>query len=163
LTIAPFCRRFHFSSLAHDNNAVTSAIQSIYFFPPSSPGDERSSGDADTEPTPAPAVLTGTQQIPKFNHENPDDVLIYMALYRIESKSVDLVVTMNVPMKTANLDATVVPGSDVVQAEYEDFMCLVRSLRIVDYGLFVPPPTPEVDDVQVDDTEEPPPDTMTTE
>jgi hypothetical protein len=56
-----------------------------------------------------------------------------MALYRIETKSIDLVVTFNVPLKTNNGDAV---GEEGVMLAKDDFMVLVQSLKIVDYGLF---------------------------
>jgi hypothetical protein len=56
-----------------------------------------------------------------------------MALYRVESKNVDLVITMNVPLVAEDGGAVVGNGWD--EAE-EVFMQLVRSLRIVDFDLF---------------------------
>jgi len=86
---------------------------------------------------PPAVVLSGTQQVTKFAQKNPDDVRIYMALYRLESKNVDLVVTFNIPVKSDDGDAV---GEEEVKKAEEDFMVCVKSLEIVDYGLFVPAP-----------------------
>ena len=56
-----------------------------------------------------------------------------MCLYRIEEKKVDLVVTFNVPIETA--DGTGV-GTEGLELAQQDFDTFVTSLRIVDYGLF---------------------------
>jgi hypothetical protein len=77
--------------------------------------------------------LSGEQYIQKFNREQKDQVHIFMAMYRIEQKKVDLVVTFNVPIKSA--DASPLDEEGLRLAE-EDFKVFVRSLRIVDFGLF---------------------------
>ena len=86
-------------------------------------------GDA----TPSATVLTGTQYISKFNQSTLDEVRILLALYRVEAKNVDLVVTMNVPITSED-------GGGVGENGWENatkvFDEVVRSLKIVDFNLF---------------------------
>ena len=84
--------------------------------------------------TPSAIVLKGTQMVKKFSHATPDTVEILMALYRIESKSIDLVLTFNIPLQS--VDEGTSQDAEVERAE-EDFGTFVRSLHVVDYGLFV--------------------------
>lgn len=83
--------------------------------------------------TPAPVMLHGTQSVPKFNRTTSDDVEILLALYRIETKKVDLVLTMNIPVKTSEPGAVSAEG---FLAAKRDFDVAALSLNIVDYGLF---------------------------
>ncbi|KAF9562161.1 Mog1p/PsbP-like protein [Agrocybe pediades] len=114
--------RFHFDSLTHDNSAENTQVETVYRVP-NDRGDD----------TPSATILKGIQFVPKFNHTTPDKVQILMALYRIEEKSIDLVVTFNIPLQ-------VVGGGAVDQRQLEkaqaDFDVFSRSLRIVDFGLF---------------------------
>jgi hypothetical protein len=57
-----------------------------------------------------------------------------MALFRVEDKRVDLVVTFNVPIESHDDGAVGEEGWKEMQIHFEAF---VRSLRIVDFGLFV--------------------------
>ncbi|KXN82502.1 Ran guanine nucleotide release factor [Leucoagaricus sp. SymC.cos] len=114
--------RFHFNSLAHDNSAESSKIQEIQNI-------QNSRGDA----TPSVIVLYGLQQIRKFNHQEADIVKVLMGLYRVKEKNVDLVVTFNVPLR--------IDGGEMVSEVEErqstkDFDQLVKSLKIVNFGLF---------------------------
>ena len=83
--------------------------------------------------TPSAIVLKGVQLVDKFNHTTPDRVQIFMALYRIESKAIDLVLTFNVPLDS--VDKGKADDTTVEKAEV-DFDAFVRSLHIVDCGLF---------------------------
>lgn len=56
-----------------------------------------------------------------------------MALYRVESKNVDVVVTFNVPIKSEDGGAVGEQGWDAAQADFDAF---AKSLRIVNYDLF---------------------------
>ena len=113
--------RFHFESLAHDNSAVTSKIHETSVLPARQPEIS------------ALVTLFGTQHVPKFNTTTPDEVQIFLAMYRISSKNVDLVLTMNVPTKAAD-------GGALNQAELAEakdiFTTAAQSLHIVDFGLF---------------------------
>jgi len=57
-----------------------------------------------------------------------------MALYRVERKHVDLVLTMNIPIETSEGDSV---GKEGISAAKSDFDTVATSLRIVDYRLFV--------------------------
>ena len=83
--------------------------------------------------TPNPVVLCGTQTVQKFNSQTGDDVRILLALYRVPDKKIDLVMTMNVPMTSA--DGGAVSEEDWAAAK-DMFDVAAKSLRIVDYGLF---------------------------
>ena len=114
--------RFHFDSLAHDNSATGSTVLSV---------DVRNESQGDTPP---PIILHGTQYVPKFNSTTPDKVHIILALYRVQGKNVDLVLSMNVPIKTSDGGAISEDGLDEVK---RDFELAATSLKIVDFGLFV--------------------------
>ncbi|KAG6891036.1 hypothetical protein C0992_010698 [Termitomyces sp. T32_za158] len=113
---------FHFDSLAHDNSAVSAVVDAVNIIP-NDRGDD----------TPSAILLSGTQQVPKFNHTEPDAVHILLALYRVTSKAIDLVVSFNIPTKTGNLDEVSKEYEEAVRKHFDKF---VRSLKIVDYGLF---------------------------
>lgn len=119
------CYRFHFDSLAHDNDAQFSEVLRV-----DAPNDN-------TQPklnsTPPPILLNGLQRIAKFNHEQSDEVHILLAVYRIASKNVDLVLSANIPVTTGSdngLDA-----SDLTRLK-ETFSAAAVSLKIVDFSLF---------------------------
>ena len=84
--------------------------------------------------TPSATVLEGLQHVPKFNATSADEVIIHMALFRVESKGIDLVVTFNVPFKS--IDGGAVSDEDGQRKAKADFDKFVRSLCIVDFGLF---------------------------
>jgi hypothetical protein len=83
--------------------------------------------------TPHAMRLSGIQMVPKFNRETPDKVLILMALYRVTEKSVDMVVTFNVPLESE--DGGAVSNEDLpsINSQFDQF---TRSFRILDFGLF---------------------------
>lgn len=114
-------RRFHFDSLAHDNSATSKAVSQV------------SQTTVRQGQTPAPILLSGTQTVPKFNSVDPDEVQIFLALYRVESKNVDLVMTMNVPTKST--DGGAVSAAGLAKAR-KVFDAAAPSLKIVDFGLF---------------------------
>jgi len=112
----------HFSSLAEDNSAADSSIERVTRVP---------KGEDDS--TPSPIVLQGTQLVRKFNYTTPDTIRILLAIFRVESKNVDLVLSMNIPLATVEgkLD------DDAYQRARLDFDTAVKSLSILDFGLFV--------------------------
>lgn len=114
--------RFHFDSLAYDNSARSAEVQNVAAI-----------SDAKQDNTPPAIILKGYQMVPKFNHTTPDKVQILMALFRIESKRIDLVITFNIPLEA--VDSGVVNSRDMEKVEV-DFDTFIRSLRIVDFGLF---------------------------
>ncbi|KAF7777480.1 hypothetical protein Agabi119p4_3552 [Agaricus bisporus var. burnettii] len=114
--------RFHFDSVAHDNDAELSQVEEINVVP-----HERD------DSTPSPIVLRGTQTVRKFNHKELDTIQILMALYRVKDRKADLVVTFNIPIESED------PGvaTEVqVQRVIDDFKEVVKSLEIKDFNLF---------------------------
>jgi len=71
--------------------------------------------------------------VPKFNRPTADKVIVYMALLRVLSKGIDLVLTFNVPVEAT--DGGAVDSTGVERAE-ADFNAFVQSLSIVDFSLF---------------------------
>ncbi|KAJ6546465.1 hypothetical protein DFH09DRAFT_1262897 [Mycena vulgaris] len=115
--------RYHFGSLAHDNSAESTVVNTVGVVP-NSRGDN----------TPPAITLSGVQFVPKFNLTIPDQVRVLMALFRVADKRVDLVVTFNIPMKSQDDGAVDEQGWNEMQIHFDAF---VRSLRIIDFGLFV--------------------------
>ncbi|KAG8690491.1 hypothetical protein FRC09_011961 [Ceratobasidium sp. 395] len=114
--------KFHFDSLAHDNEAVSSAVEAIDTPP--------------LQPTPLVlSVLQGTQLVPKFNRTSPDTVKILLAVYRVLDKGVDLVLTFNVPIQTEK-GGGAVAGEEGLKKWVDAYEIAVSSFKIVDYGLF---------------------------
>ena len=112
--------RFHFSSLAHDNTALTSTISSV-LLPPSP-----------SSPILGPTLLSGTQTISKFNlpADKADTVLLLVALWRIPSKKADLVLCVNYPVRKEGGEEASGDGARAV------FERAVRTLVVKDLGLF---------------------------
>ena len=108
--------------MADDNSATSNSIEKITRISKEKRDDD-----------PSPIVLQGTQLVRKFNSAVLDTIHILLAVFRIESKNVDLVLSMNIPLETAE--------GKVDDAKYQqalvDFDTAVKSLRIVDFGLFV--------------------------
>lgn len=113
--------RFHYSSLAHDNTALSSTISSLSL-PPSS-----------STPVLGPTVLHGEQLISKFNKgpEEADTVLILLALWRIPGKRADLTLCVNFPLRKAGSEE--VENGEEARRVFEE---AVRTLRVEDLGLF---------------------------
>lgn len=59
-----------------------------------------------------------------------DDVRIFLALYRVEEKGVDLVLTLNFPMNVGQ------GGTRTEEEAKRAFYSIATSLRIVDFDLF---------------------------
>ena len=115
--------RLHFYSVAHDNSAQSAEIEGIFEIP-NDKGDN----------TPPAIVLKGVQLVPKFNLTVADKVRIMMAVFRVESKAIDVVVTFNIPVVSVDGGAV---GNEGVERSEMDFDIFVRSFRIIDFGLFV--------------------------
>jgi len=114
--------RFHFDSLAHDNDAEKSVVEQV---------DIVTNGTG--HHTPAPVILSGVQSVRKFNKTTPDEVRVLLAVYRLVDHNIDLVMTMNIPTRAEDGDSV----SDAEQAASKDvFAIAAQSLRIVDFGLF---------------------------
>jgi hypothetical protein len=56
-----------------------------------------------------------------------------MAVFRVESKATDVVITFNIPIVSVDGGAV---GNDGVATSETDFDTFVRSFRIIDFGLF---------------------------
>ncbi|EIN03631.1 Mog1p/PsbP-like protein [Punctularia strigosozonata HHB-11173 SS5] len=119
--------KFHFDSVAHDNSALSSSVDSVFVSSSPSAGND----------TPSPVTLIGNQLVAKFNRTTPDRVRILLALYRVQRPNVniDFVVTCNVPINPALPDEQIA-GDQAYQSAKKDFEQVVQSLLIVDYGLF---------------------------
>jgi hypothetical protein len=88
-----------------------------------------------SESTPPPSILYGTQHVAKFNRPTPDEVRIFLAVYRLPSKPIDLVLTFNVPVASQDDDGVV--GEAGLLAAKTQFEAAVKSLKIIDFDLFV--------------------------
>ncbi|KAK4053719.1 hypothetical protein OIV83_001375 [Microbotryomycetes sp. JL201] len=128
--------RFHFDSLAHDNSALSSSVTSV---------SSTTSDDQATAQTPilGPATLLGIQTVSKFNlpADQADKVQLCVALWRLPTKNVDLVLCVNMPFGKANQNATSNgvdhDGGDREARHAQDvFEQIVRTLDIKDFGLF---------------------------
>ncbi|KAH7107444.1 Mog1p/PsbP-like protein [Auriculariales sp. MPI-PUGE-AT-0066] len=115
--------RFHFDSLAHDNDAEQSEVVGISI----------PSVSSTPSATPAPIVLTGWQTVAKYNRTVPDKVKIMLALYRLDRQNIDLVLTVNLPHVLADGSVT---ASDIIDSATSAFEAVANSLNIVDFGLF---------------------------
>ncbi|KAI0003275.1 Mog1p/PsbP-like protein [Russula compacta] len=114
--------RYHFGAIAHDNDAVSSSVDEVNEIP-NNCGDEISSI----------IVLRGQQGVQKFNRTAVDDVRIFVALYRLKERGVDLVLSLNFPMNTSD---GVVRAEEDYNTTKETFPSIATSLRIVDFSLF---------------------------
>ncbi len=142
--------RFHFNSLAHDNGAVSSTVESAQALASSAP----EAAAASRTPTPTPWICSGTQLVPKFGKEGETArhrVRILVALWRLRpTKDVDLVLSCNIPLtaegqappESARANAAQEqqqPQVDLAREEAEMtevFKRAAQSLRIEDWGLF---------------------------
>ncbi|TFY68903.1 hypothetical protein EVG20_g3375 [Dentipellis fragilis] len=114
--------KFHFDALAHDNSALSSHVENVTVI-------KNDRGDG----TPSPMVLKGTQNVPKFNRTNVDNVAILLAVYRVEGKRVDVVLSMNIPLLADDHGEAKPEQVETAKAAFDT---AVRSLSIIDFGLF---------------------------
>lgn len=113
--------KFHFNSIAHDNEASYKTIEHVSTVPTSQTS------------TSIPHTLQGTQLVPKFNRTQPDRVRIFVGLFRVEAKKTDIVFSVNLPLITENG-----PVSPELQKPVEEaFIKAVNTFKIVDFSLFV--------------------------
>ncbi|ORX40450.1 hypothetical protein BD324DRAFT_610756 [Kockovaella imperatae] len=124
--------KFHFESIAHDNDSLASTILTSSSSRPSRPTGPQ---------TPEPITLTGTQRVHKFSHstgprpghesDQPDEVFVGVALWRVwiegsRKKQADVVCSVNVNMSKDD------------KKEIESWwLKAVKSLQILDWDLFV--------------------------
>ncbi|CED85598.1 RAN guanine nucleotide release factor [Phaffia rhodozyma] len=119
--------KFHFDSLAHDNTALSSTITSIDS--PSSLSTESAVKFSDFPPSPPnqPTVVTlcGNQVVQKFGKKELEgEVVIFMAVWRIQGKNTDIVFTINCPEPSFR------------QAAEQAFRAAVPMFKVNDWNLF---------------------------
>lgn len=120
--------RFHFDALADDNDAkkreieVTEGPQT----PPTGPSPPAQ---------PSCWALIGTQHVPKFNKsaEQADIVKIFVLLWRVDAKQMDVVLTINVPISTAEAGGVGEEGVGRVRQIWEKAR---SSFEVKDFELF---------------------------
>lgn len=115
--------RYHFDAIAHDNDALSSSVGKVNEIPYNR-GVE----------IPSIIILRGRQNVKKFNKTSADDLRIFVALYRLKDKGVDLVLSLNFPTNTG--DGTTRTEEQYNTAE-ETFLSIAASLHVVDFTLFV--------------------------
>lgn len=115
--------RFHFDAIAHDNDALSSSVDEVKEIPYNR-----------GVKIPSIIILRGRQSVKKFNRTSVDDLRIFVALYRLKEKGVDLVLSLNLPMNTGE-------GITRTEEQYntakETFLSIAASLHVVDFSLFV--------------------------
>jgi len=122
--------RFHFESLAHDNDAMSFTVEEAY----------PSIGPAHPSPPAQPVytALEGTQLVPKFNKpaEQADQVKIFLAVWRVDMRNVDIVMSINVPVVTGSDGNERGVGKEGVDWARKAWEKAKASLVINDFGLF---------------------------
>ncbi|PWN52061.1 Mog1p/PsbP-like protein [Violaceomyces palustris] len=125
--------KFHFNSLAHDNSASSALVEQIYHLPQAPQADVTMGSTSAPAPTPAPILLEGIQTVRKFGKADlpEDSVRVWLALWRLPSKNVDLVLSLNEPIDKSGETSPQAPSP--VKALFETS---AQSLKIVDWSLF---------------------------
>ncbi|BGP14069.1 hypothetical protein JCM10213_002364 [Rhodosporidiobolus nylandii] len=119
--------RFHFSSLAHDNTALSFTVSAVSL-PSSTPSP------APGQPTLlGPTVLSGTQLVSKFNRpaSEADTVLIQLALWRIPERDADVTLCVNSPVRMGETGEE--RSADEATRVFEE---AVKAFKVEDFGLF---------------------------
>lgn len=119
--------RFHFDSLAHDNSAGSQKILNVAL-----PNELETTSPPETPP---PIILHGEQIVQKFNRTTLDRVCMFVALYRIKAKQVDLVLTANIP--TTLTESLQSDEATFQRLSKKKFDRAVESLKVLDFELFV--------------------------
>lgn len=121
-------RRFHFSSLAHDNSALSSKVTRVDL--PSAAPHPQGPGLPTLQ---GPAIISGLQTVSKFNKpaSEADTVLIQLALWRIPARNADVTLSVNWPLRSGET------GEEHDDAEARRvFDAAWRSFQVHDFGLF---------------------------
>ncbi len=121
LTFALF--RYHFDAIAHDNDALSSSVDGVNEIPYNR-----------SDEIPSIIVLRGRQGVRKFNKTSVDDLRIFMALYRLKRRGVDLVLSLNYPMNTSE---GVTRTEEQYNTAKETFLSIAASFHVIDFRLFV--------------------------
>jgi hypothetical protein len=112
--------RFHFDSIAEDNDATETEIHEIIV----------PDGKVLSPPqTPNPILLDGSQLVAKFNKSERDNVRVFLAVYRLTEKPNDVVFVLNFPTKSAD-------NEDSLSKAKELFRKCAETLQILDFDLF---------------------------
>ena len=80
-----------------------------------------------------PIIANGFQRVRKFNRPEEDEVFILLAIHRLESHAVDLVLTQNIPLPK---HPTKAPDSNEMKKIRQEFDQMAKSLLVVDHELF---------------------------
>lgn len=115
--------RYHFDAIAHDNDALFSSVDEVNEVPYNR-GVE----------IPSIIILRGRQSVKKFNRTSVDDLRIFIALYRLKEKGVDLVLSLNFPTNTGE---GVIRTEEQYNSAKEAFLSIAASLHVDDFSLFV--------------------------
>lgn len=115
--------RFHFEAIAHDNDADSFSIDEVNEIP-----------YIDGDEIPSVIILRGRQGVKKFNRTSVDDLRIFMALFRLKKRNVDIVLSLNFPM---NAGDGVVRTEEQCNTVKETFLSIAASFHVADYSLFV--------------------------
>ncbi|KAG8900322.1 hypothetical protein FRB99_006110 [Tulasnella sp. 403] len=122
--------KFHFDALAHDNSATSCTVDEVF-------APQAVSGPSPPF-QPMRASIIGTQTVPKFNKgaQHADRVKILLTVWRVDTKNMDVVLSVNVPVITGtdnNLTGVGDAGYNWAKATWE---CAQSTFTIVDFALF---------------------------
>lgn len=113
--------RYHFDAIAHDNDALSSSVDEVNEIPYNR-----------SDEIPTIVILRGRQSVKKFNKTSVDDLCIFVALYRLKKRGVDIVLSFNFPMNTGEG----ITSTEEFNTAKETFLSIAASLRVVDFRLF---------------------------
>ncbi|GAA5829607.1 hypothetical protein JCM11251_000219 [Rhodosporidiobolus azoricus] len=130
--------RFHFSSLAHDNSALSSTVTSVSLPSSTSASQPPSSSSSSSSLQPTlvgPTLLTGRQTVSKFNRPDSeaDEVFIQLALWRVPERDADVTLCVNWPVSKGDGGDAGEGGEAEAERVFEE---AVRSFEVKDFGLF---------------------------
>lgn len=120
--------KFHFDALADDNDAKKREIEVTE-------GPQTHPAGPSPPAQPSCWALIGTQHVPKFNKsaEQADIVKIFVLLWRVDAKQMDVVLTINVPISTAEAGGVGEEGVGRVRQIWEKAR---SSFEVKDFELF---------------------------
>lgn len=122
--------RFHFDSLAHDNDAIQSVVDEIQ--PWKGPLGNSSQSQ------PGRVSLVGTQRVSKINRPiaEADVVKILLTVWRVEEKNIDVIMVVNVPVVTGGDGNAKGVGQAGLARAREAWEKAKETFVIDDFGLF---------------------------
>ncbi|XP_028840171.1 ran guanine nucleotide release factor isoform X1 [Denticeps clupeoides] len=124
--------RYHFEDLAESNHALdpgSSEVSSVEPLPKT---------ELSMQQCASAWLLTGTQRVSKFDEKDKNQVNIVMCLFRLPQFSTDVLVTFNDPVVISPLSSSAAGPAAMDSAPWtlENFQCLLRSVRLLDPGVF---------------------------